>query len=161
MKERTNGNYGPKNQPQYVYYQGAGGTDWIIKILYALLFFSIIWTIGLFTTCSCDFNEEISEEYNIPLETVEDIDLWHFGDIKEEFNIFPIPHSSLYITTKSGEEVELASEFFGIISLHKEAIDKYFFTDKAKSSVREWNEWWDSAWDDIDKKYKDLSSDYH
>lgn len=161
MKEKANGNYGPKNQPQYVYYQGAGGTDWITKILFALLLFSIIWSIGLFTTCSCDFDEEISDEYNIPIDDVENIRLWHLGDIREELNMFPIPNSSLYITTRSGEDVELASEFFGIISLHKEAIDKYFFTDSATSGVREWNELWDSAWDDLDKKYKDLSSDYH
>ena len=155
---KQNGNHGAQNQPQYVYYQPYQpprntNTDWFIILLYSLLVFSIIWTVGLFTTCSSELEEEISKEYNIPIGDVEYIT---FFDVSRETGVFPIPSSTWYVR-KSGEKIQVASDYFGFTFLNKEAIEKHLLTDKAKSEARGWN----SAWEDIDKKYKDIRSDYN
>ena len=162
---KQNGNSRAKNQPEYVLYEGTYVASWYPKVMIAFYIIATFWCIALFTTCDCDdedFDNAISDEYSIPVSNVSDIRRWHFGEFSCEAHFFPIPSTSWYITTKTGEKVELASDYFGgDISLKKEAIDKYFLIDKAVAASNEWNEMWDSFDKEFDKKMESLRSDYN
>ena len=92
------------------------------------------------TTCASydDLRKSIAKEYDIPLSKVEDIVGRKIGsDIK----YFPLPHNVWYVTTERAEDIEVASGYFGNISLNKGALDEYFRLSNCQDIYRNVNGW--------------------
>lgn len=161
MNRNKNGNHKTQNQPQYILYEGSYVSSWYPKLM--ILFYSIalIFCLAFLTTCSSDLEDAISKEYNIPLKDVEDITLY-YSNTYSELGIFPLPHTTWYVKTKSGEKFKIASDYFGgDLTLNKEIIDKYILTDNNIYRARKSRKKWDDAWEDLDKRWKELNSEYN
>ena len=95
----------------------------LIYILFCV--WGLLGTIALVTTADNeDLVKAIAKEWNIPVSQVQDI-TGH--TIKSETKWLPLPHTVWYVTTERGEDIEIASDYFGgDIDLDKEALDKCF-----------------------------------
>ena len=80
----------------------------------------------------------IAKEYDIPLSQVEEI---VDNKIDSDFKMFPLPHDIWYVTTERAEDVEVASGYFGNISLDKDALDQYFRFGRYQEVYRDIPQW--------------------
>ena len=91
----------------------------VILFLVSILFGATFMTMPKYD----DLRKSIAKEYDIPLSKVEDIVGYK---IDSEIKSLPLPHIVWYVTTERAEDIEVASSYFGNISLDKDVLDKYF-----------------------------------
>lgn len=65
----------------------------------------------------------VAKEYNIKVSTVRN----DFGlELDLEGKYFPVPHVRWYVHLENGDDVTIANEYFGMMFLDTDAIDKYY-----------------------------------
>ncbi len=101
----------------------------------------VIWVAAKFMTPwgNSELITSIAKEYEIPISQVQEV---VYGKITHDTKLFPIPHSVWYVTTERGEEIELASDYFGgDIDLDKGALNRCFALDRYSEVYRDYPGW--------------------
>ena len=87
-----------------------------------------------------DLVKQVAKEYNIPVSDVKSI---FAGKVQSDTKYFLIPHTVWYITTEDGEDVEIASDYFGgDIDFYKDVLNKYFSLDSYSEIYKEYQRYY-------------------
>lgn len=65
-----------------------------------------------------DFRKKIAKKYDVGMDFVP-------TNLMVEYNSLLIPHNTLYVTTNSGSDITLATDYFGITFYDEDNIEKY------------------------------------
>lgn len=102
-----------------------------LKILAGIYF--LIFMIGFITAPigNEDLEKKIAKEYNLPLSQVKNLIGYNIDD---DLKLLPIPHASWHITTEAGDDIEVATSYFGLcVNLKKDVLGEYFLFDEFES----------------------------
>ena len=105
--------------------------------------FVVVWFVALminiFSFDSNKLEKQVAKEYRIPISEVQRILLFK---VTWDTKYFPIPHSVWYVTTERGEEIEIASDYFGgDIDIDKDALNRCFGLDQYTEVFRDYPGW--------------------
>ena len=95
----------------------------ILLVLFCWLGIALVSPFFILSDGWEDFCKEVVEEYNVKLSTAENT---FYGELEHEINIFPLVHNRWYVNLENGDDVTIATRYFGMVFLDTEAIEKYF-----------------------------------
>lgn len=82
-----------------------------------------------------DGQKILAKEYEVPMSVIPYINM--------DISYFLIPHNTFYITTNMGEDITLATSYFGFVFFEDDNIDKYLGLNSIKDELksRDYYEW--------------------
>jgi len=97
----------------------------LFTILVSLWFFASAIHIGV---AEDDGQKLLAKEYNVPMSLI--------PYVYTESNFLLIPHYTFYVTTDRGEDITLATSYFGIVFFDNDNIDKYLGLNSIKEELK-------------------------
>ena len=82
-----------------------------------------------------DLEKQIAKEHHMPVDAVKEL----LSPVYSEIKIFPIPHTIWYFTTSHGDDIEVASDYFGgDIDYDEDVLNEYFWLDEHAKIYKDW-----------------------
>lgn len=82
-----------------------------------------------------DLYKQVAKEYKMPVEAASEI----LSSVDTEIKLFPIPHTVWYFTTQKGDDIKVASDYFGgDINLDEDTLNEYFWLDQYTEVYKDW-----------------------
>lgn len=101
----------------------------MLKVIISLLVF-VYMILGLlhYSFSEIDGQKVFAKEYEVPMSVL--------PYISTDMHHFLIPHNTYYITTNMGEDITLATSYFGIVFFDNDNIDKYLGLNSIKEELK-------------------------